>query len=99
MRSMKALTIALSLLALSFVSVQNNLPTKMPEDVAIFAVRRDGQSFAIDPVVVVHYGSDQKFKTIPALNTPIPERNFSDSDFDRIEHLFYKPGTLVSMFS
>lgn len=96
---MKALTIALSLLTLSFVSVQNNQPTRMPEVVAIFAVRHDQQSFVIDPIVVVHYGSDQRFKTIPALNAPIPERNFSDSDFDRIEHSFYKPGTLVSMFS
>lgn len=49
-------------------------------------------------MVIVHYGSDQRFRTIPALNSPLGSPHWKDADFDKIENLF-KPGTLVSMFS
>jgi hypothetical protein len=96
---MKVLTLAFLLMAARTVPAQTSPPTRMPEDVAIFAVRHDGKTFSIDPVVIVHYGADQRFKTIPALNSPLPSRDWTDADFDKIEDSFYKQGTLVSVFS
>jgi hypothetical protein len=81
------------------VPAQNNPPTSMPEDVAIFAVRHESKTFSIDPVVIVHYGADQRFSTVPALNSPLPPRDWTEADFDKIENSYYKPGTLVSLFS
>jgi len=77
---------------------QSNSPKSMPEDVAIFAVLRDGATFSVDPVVIVHYGPDQRFKTIPALNSPLPSRDWTEADFDKFEAAFYKPATQLSMF-
>lgn len=54
---LKPLTITLLLLAAGAVSAQSNPPMRMPEHVAIFAVRHDGQTFSVDPVVIVHYGA------------------------------------------
>jgi len=71
----------------------------MPEDVAVFAVRHEGKTLSVDPLVIVHYGADQRFRTIPALNSPLPSHDWTDADFDKIEDSFYKPGTLVSVFS
>jgi hypothetical protein len=90
---------SLSLLACAGLFPQSNPRTRMPEDVAIFAIRHDGPAPTIDPIVLVHYGSDQRFKTIPALNSPILKEGLSESDVSRIENTFYKPGTLLSMFS
>jgi hypothetical protein len=95
----KILTIALLLVAARVVLVQSNPPTRMPEDVAIFTVRHEAKTFSIEPVVIVHYGADQRFKTIPALNSPLPSRDRTEADFDKVENSFYKPGTPVSMFS
>ena len=81
------------------VPAQGNPPTRMPEDVAIFAVGHEGKTFSIDPVVIVHYGADQRFRTVPALNSPLPSRDWTEADFNKIENSFYKPGTLVSVFS
>jgi hypothetical protein len=71
----------------------------MPENVAIFVVRQDGQSRSVDPVVIVHYGGDQRFTTIPSLNSPLPSRDRKDEDFDKVEADLYKPGTPVALFS
>jgi hypothetical protein len=78
---------------------QSVQPARMPEEVAVFAVRRDAQSLSIDPVVIVHYGVDQRFKTIPSLDPPIPWQNWTNADLDRVEKAFYKPGSGVSVFS
>jgi hypothetical protein len=78
---------------------QSTPRARMPENVAIFAVQDHGNSISIDPIVIVSYGSDQRFKTIPSLNPPLPPDDWTDADFDKIEKTHYKPGTLVSMFS
>ena len=96
---MKILTLAWLLLAPTAVPAQGNPPTRMPEDVAIFAVGHEGKTSSIDPVVIVHYGADQRFRTIPALNSPLPSRDWTEADFNKIENSFYRPGTLVSVFS
>jgi len=95
----KILTLALLLMAAKSVPAQTYPPTRMPEDVAIFAVGLEGKTFSIDPVVIVHYGADQRFRTVPALNSPLPSRDWTEADFNKIENSFYKPGTLVSVFS
>ncbi len=94
---MKILPVTLLLVAA--LPAQTDPPRRMPEDVAIFAVRHEGKTLSIDPLVIVHYGADQRFKTIPALNSPLPSHDWTDADFDKIEDSFYKPGTLVSLFS
>jgi len=76
---------------------QDAAPTRMPEDVAIFAVRH-GKDLSIDPVVLVYYG-EQRFKTVPSLNPPLPSRDRTEADFDKLETSLYKPGTQVSVFS
>src|SRR5882672_905750 len=81
------------------VPSQGNPPTRMPEDVAIFAVGHEGKSFSIDPVVIVHYGGDQRFRTVPALNSPLPSRDWTEADFDKIENSYYKPGTATVLSS
>jgi hypothetical protein len=96
---MKAvLPIAVVLLTALAGQSQSTPPTHMPEEVAVFAIHRDGSSLSIDPVVIVHYGADQRFKTIPSLNPPIPH-DWTDADFHRLENTFYKPGSRVSVFS
>ena len=82
-----------------FVLAQQVVQKRMPEDVAIFAVQKNGDSFSVDPVVIVHYGPDQRFKTIPALNTPLPSNGGTEEDFDNLEKTLYKPGTSLSVFS
>jgi len=95
---MRASTIAL-LLASTLALAQSSAPRRMPEDVAIFAVGHNGTTSWIDPLVIVHYGPDQTSTTIPALDAPLPEQGPTEADFDNIENSFYKPGTVVSMFS
>lgn len=62
----------------------------MPDDVAVFSVERSAGSLVIDPIVVVHYGSDQQFKTIPALNDP--------STFRAFDKTFYISQRKVTVF-
>jgi hypothetical protein len=96
----KNLTGLVVLLMGAGVALPQSTPrVRMPENVAIFAVRDHGNSISIDPIVIVHYGSDQRFTTIPALNPPLPSDHWTDADFDKIETTYYKPGTVVSMFS
>ncbi len=96
---MKTLTLALLLLAGRVTSAQTNPPVRMPADVAIFAVRHVGEALSIDPVVIVYYGRDQRFRTIPALNSPLPSQHGAEPNFDALETSLYKPGTFVSVFS
>jgi hypothetical protein len=72
---------------------------RMPEDVAVFAIHKADKGFSVEPVVLVHYGRDQHFKTIPALNSAVPEKSPTASDFDKFEKSFYRLGTLLSVFS
>jgi len=82
------------------VAMPQSMPrVRMPADVVIFAVLDHGNSISIDPIVIVHYGSDQRFTTIPALNPLLPSEHWTDADFDKIENSFYKPGSLESVFS
>jgi hypothetical protein len=98
--AVKKLTRLLVLLMGAGVALPQSMPrVRMPEDVAIFAVRDHRKSISIDPIVIVHYGSDQRFTTIPALNPPLPTDHWTDADFDKIENSFYKPGIMVSVFS
>ena len=71
----------------------------MPEDVAIFAVEKNSDTVSVDPVVIVHYGPDQQFKTIPALNKPLPSDGVTEEDFDNLEKMLYKQGSNLSVFS
>jgi hypothetical protein len=70
----------------------------MPEDVAVFAVRSTETALTIDPIVIVHYGANQRFKTIPSMNTPVEVGVPNSDSFDRLERLFYRPGSQVAMF-
>jgi len=70
----------------------------MPEDVAVFAVSEHRQILWIDPVVIVHYGRNQRGRTIPAFNSPVP-RECTEAQLERVENWLYKPGTLVSVFA
>lgn len=94
---MKALSMVL-LLAAATVSAQSTPVTPMPEDVAIFAVRHDGQSLSIDPVVIVHYGSQERGRVVPSLDDPVPQKATAE-DFVRFEKSFYRPGSELSVFS
>src|SRR5215470_6092521 len=71
---------------------------RMPEEVAIFVVQHQSDSFYIEPVVLVHYGEDQRFKTRPALDSPLPN-NITKTDLDKIASSLYKPGTPLSVFA
>ena len=71
----------------------------MPEDVAVFTVRHDGKSFSVDPVVIVHYGGDQKYTVVPALNSPLPLQDWTMEDFDKLENSYYKPKPSLTAFS
>ena len=95
---MRPLWIAVWVVGTAIAWAQQPTPRQMPENVAIFAVRHDEKGFSIDPVVLVHYGDDQKFKTIPALNHPLPSGDWTKADFDKIEHSLYKPLSPVSIF-
>jgi hypothetical protein len=77
---------------------------RMPEDVAVFAVCLNGQSTSVNPIVVVHYGTDQRFKTVPSLNPPIQSRDDQSrddgsTDYAAFERVFYKPGSSMSLFA
>jgi len=69
----------------------------MPDEVAVFAVRPNDQSFVIDPIVIVHYGAGQKAKVVPSLTEPTRTDSI-DSDNQAFENAFYKPGTGISVF-
>jgi len=71
----------------------------MPESVVIFAIRQGDQSLLVEPVVVVHYGSDQRFKTIPSLNSPLPSGDATNAEIARRQDLLYPPNTRMSLFS
>jgi len=77
---------------------QSSSPTRMPDEVAVFAIQQDGESFVIDPIVVVHYGADQQFKVVPSLNAPT-QPNSIDVDHETFAGTFYKPGSALSLFS
>lgn len=91
--------LALILLLLTSAFQRSGPDTVAPEDVAIFAVRQVDRTISIDPVVIVHYGRVQGTRTVPALNSPLPARGWTEKDFDRIEETYYKPGTSVTVFS
>lgn len=64
--NVKTLLVALLIVAATDPWSQNSGPIHMPPDVAIYAVREEKQALSIDPVVIVHYGDDQSFRTVPA---------------------------------
>ena len=74
-----------------------SLPVRMPLEVAIYAVRSEAQLLLIEPIVIVHYGDDQRYKTIPSLNRPMPE-NPTKADYDELEKSLYKSGARVTLF-
>lgn len=89
--------VTLVLLTAGAVKPQSSLPSRMLDEVAVFAVRPNDQSFVIDPVVIVHYGADQKFKVVPSLNDTTRTDSI-DADNQAFESAFYKPGTVISVF-
>lgn len=89
---------SLVLLAATSCLVAQESPKRMPEDFAIYRVSQDGDTTAIDPVVIVHY-ADQRSKSIPSLNPPIPIANWQPSDFDALESQFYKRGSAIHLFA
>jgi hypothetical protein len=91
--AMRIPSISALLFANILLQAQNNTLHRMPEEVAIFAVR----AHSIDPIVIVHYGSDQRFKTIPSLNPPLPDQP-TPADFDKFETSFYRQGSRFSIF-
>jgi len=93
-KDMKSLIAILLVMSLSAATAQDKQSKRMPENVAIWAV----QARYIDPIVRVHYGGDQRFKTHPSLNDPLG-RNPTKEDYKRLENLFLNPGTLISVFS
>ena len=76
---------------------QNSPPSRMPDDVAIFAIRPNNQSFDLDPIVIVHYGADQTFKVVPSLNEPTRADSI-DTDNQAFGKTFYKPEAVISVF-
>ena len=70
---------------------------RMPEDVTIFAVRHQAQALEIDPIVIVHYGADQRFTTIPSLNPPLGSEDATVTDLRRLGKI-YKAGSHFSVF-
>jgi hypothetical protein len=81
-----------SLLLLLVCGLIQSQPSRqrMPEDVAVFAVERSAGSLTLDPVAVVHYGGDQRFKTIPSLN--------DSGKLVTFDKAFYTAGRKVSVF-
>lgn len=91
------LLITLVLLTAGAVKPQSSLRSRMPDEVAVFAIRPNGDSLVIDPVVIVHYGADQELKVVPSFNDPT-RADSVDADNQVFERTFYKPGTAVSIF-
>jgi hypothetical protein len=77
---------------------QAQSPTKvMPENVVIFAVRADGQSLSVDPIVTVHFGGDQRYKSVPALNPPVPV-DWAEEEITKFDEAHYASGTQIAGF-
>ena len=89
--------VTLLLLTAVAVKPQSSPPSRMPDEVAVFAVRPNDQSFVIDPIVIVHYGAGKKTKVIPSLSDATRTDSI-DADNQAFESAFYKPGTAISVF-
>jgi len=63
----------------------------MPGRVAVFAVNGEGKSLSIYPIVIVYCGQDQRYKTVPAFEPPIPFDHPTQADFDRVKQDLYNP--------
>lgn len=74
-------------------------PMKMPETVAVFAVKQTGRQTSIDPITLVRYGSDQRFKVIPSYNEPLPVPIWTEQQFDAFEETYFRQGNRLSIFS
>ena len=70
---------------------------RMPEDVAVFAIDQQENAAILVPIVVVHYGADQQFKVVPALEKVIGTSS-GDEDVEVFKQKFYQPGSEVSLF-
>lgn len=105
MGNMREIALLVLILVASPALTQSNAPVRMPENVGIFAVSyhersaSQEQSISIDPIVIVHYGTDQRNKVVPGLGSTLPTGDWTDANFDKIEKEFYKAGTAVSVFS